>query len=125
MSVTPKEFSKDDFLDHLQTADVLDATTAARVRAAAELSGAPLERAILELGLASEDTVFEALANYLGLPFIRQTDIDPELTDRLGLEPQFLDSVSANPVRPEPSRWRVICPLTASRLRWRRTTRFG
>lgn len=99
MSFLPKHFSKDDFLGHLISEGVLDNASGARVRAAAELTETSIERAVLELGLASEDSVFRALARHLGLPFVDDTDLEAGFAERLGLEQSFLERVSAIPVR--------------------------
>ncbi len=98
MSFLPQDFSKDDFLGFLISEGVLDAASGTRVRSATELTGTSIERAVLELGLASEDHVFRALARHLGLPFIDATDFQPGLAEKLGLEQSFLERVSAIPV---------------------------
>ncbi len=101
MSVLPHQFSKDDFLGYLISEGILDESTSSRVRSAAEISGTSIERAVLELGLASEEDVFRALARHLSLPFVEATDVAPGLAAKLGLEQGFLERVSAIPVKTE------------------------
>ena len=99
MSILPKSFSRDDFLNYLVSETILDNASAARVRTAADSSGAPIERAVLELGLAGEESIFGALARYLGLAYVGQDEIDLGLDERLGLEASFLERVGAIPVQ--------------------------
>lgn len=98
MSILPKHISTGDFIACLLDEGVLDHTSAGRVRSAAEVSGTSIERTVLELGLASEDSVYRVLAKHLGLRFVEAREIEPDLSKRLGLDPEFLERVMAIPV---------------------------
>lgn len=98
MTSTPRIFDTSDFLARLVSVGALDKSAAERVRSASASAGAPVERSVLELGLAEEDEVFRQLAVHHGLPFIAADDIEFGILERTGLEPDFLERVQAIPV---------------------------
>ncbi|WP_185960993.1 GspE/PulE family protein [Aliiroseovarius halocynthiae] len=86
-------------MSHLQSAGDLDDFSARRALEACEEAGTTIERTLLEIGLASEDTVFRALADYLSLPFTEAADLDPAFAQTLDLPIDFLERVAVLPVK--------------------------
>ncbi|WP_227287778.1 GspE/PulE family protein [Boseongicola sp. H5] len=86
-----------DFIAYLKKSSDLTEAAAARVLSASIEAGTSVERSLLELGLVSENILFEALANYLAVPLIDAARFDPALVEKLGLETSFLERVGAFP----------------------------
>lgn len=98
MDVAVQPFDQDSFLDQMATRDLLPADTIRRVGIAARETATSVERAILELGLLDEDTVYRTLADYLGLPFATLDMIDLGLVQAGMLRPDFMKRSLAVPM---------------------------
>lgn len=70
-----------DLLNALIEQNVVPEMQRQRVRDAQLRSGEPVERVILELGLADDDSLFRACAAYLGADYLAPADLDPNLLD--------------------------------------------
>ena len=92
---TINSFSDDAFVSLLVDQGVLKRAAADRALKAARTAGTPLERTLLELGLASETVIYRQLADWLGLPFV--TSFDQTLLKSLPLDRGFLERVEAVP----------------------------
>ncbi len=72
----------------LRAASVVDDTGLDQARSYASSKGVPLERAVVALGLATEEDVYRCVAKAAGLPFVdpRKAPVTPELLGRLPRE---------------------------------------
>lgn len=98
MADDPNQFGTARFLAFLAHHDLLPDQAIRRVTLAAEETATSVERAILELGLLDEDTVFQALATHLNLPYLSFGEIDPGVVRSGALQPDFMKRAMAIPV---------------------------
>ena len=97
------------FLATLVERGVLDQTGADRARAASDRTGTPIERTLLEFGLAEEDGVFRVLAELAGLPYLDADDLDPTLPGELSLPEAFLDRSEVIPAQRSEGQVMLAC----------------
>lgn len=76
MSKPGEPFSGAAFLNFLRERDLMDEVSLQRVAIAASETGTSVERAILQLGLVGEDTLYRAISDFIGCPFLNLEDID-------------------------------------------------
>ncbi|MEL7092557.1 MAG: GspE/PulE family protein [Pseudomonadota bacterium] len=93
-----RDFKDSELADWLVDQTVIRRTAAERALKAARGTGAVLERTLLELGLASEQALYEQIADWLDLPFVGAAQVDHVLIRSLPLDRAFLERVEAIPV---------------------------
>lgn len=92
-----RDFNDSDLADALVEQNVLALSAAERALKASLSSGTPFERTLLELGLASEEQIFQAIANWLEMPFLKADQIDPQLLRAAQLDQAFLERAEIIP----------------------------
>ena len=98
MSDAISNYDPDRFLKFLVEQGQLTDTSCQRVTLAARETAVNVERAILELGLLEEDTVYQALATYLAVPLITLEEVDLVAARSGKLPREFMQRALAVPV---------------------------
>lgn len=92
-----RDFNDSELTEALLKRDALSAAAVERARSASVRAQTTIEKTILELGLASEEAVFEALADLVGLPLFGADQFDPGLVSTFDVDRAFLERVEAVP----------------------------
>jgi general secretion pathway protein E len=79
LGATPRSADSTDILQVLVFSRILTTTQVEPARRTAKVKGISIEQAIVELGLATETQVAEALARYTGLRFVKINPLDLDL----------------------------------------------
>jgi len=98
MAQTKTDFDTTAFLAFLQRENTLSESACQRVALATRETAISVERAILELGLLEEETVYRALAAHLVLPYVGVDEVDLAALRSGNLPPEFMKRVVAVPV---------------------------
>ena len=94
---TLRDFNDSELVEALIAQNVLSKTAAERALKASARAQTPLERTILELGLASETALYSCLAEWLSVPLLSVDRLDPRLAKSFSLDRTFLGRVEALP----------------------------
>lgn len=93
-----RSFDEISFLNLIAKRSALPDQTIRRIATAAKETSVSVERAILELGILDEETVFRTLADYLEVPFITLDVIELGLLQADLLRPDFMKRSLAVPM---------------------------
>lgn len=93
-----RDFNDSEVLDALVKTDVISRSAADRATQASTRAKTHIERTLLELGLASEEAVYQVLSEVMQLPLCSLDLLDVSLARSLDLNREYLERVEAVPL---------------------------